>query len=770
MTRDRSFDAASLREEIARRGIPWLLQVLRLDGSAKREGAESYKVLCPWHGEDRPSCQVRLKDDAVQAHCFSCGQTGTALDLWAAVDGLTLPAQLDALTRRVARELGLEHATTAAPALAVVQPKAGRPPVEEVAKLWADCRPASADPGDLRARGLDPAAVEGEDLARLLPEVTTFPRWASCRRRSWAQSGHRWILPLYDERGRIVSLHARVLQGGSDPKALSPAGCELKGLVLADARGVALLQTGKAPLGGVVICEGVPDLLTLGTLWSDGAEDAPAVLGIIAGCWTRSLAQRIPKGAQVTIWTHSDRGGAGQKYARQILATLDGRTVSVVTQEIAEGAKKAPDANDLLKSGGAAAVLAVLQSAGAPEEDWRDSLILNAKGGLTKGAANVVTILGNDPAWRGVLAFNEFARRVEARKAPPWHRDDAPRGGAKPGPWVDDDDTRVCAWLERNHGLQVGVSTVTASVRLAAQQQGRYHPVRDYLSSVRWDGVPRLAGLFRDYFGAQGAHLPLVSVWWPVSAVARAFEPGCQVDHTVILEGSQSLGKSSALRALCADEEWYFSSHIDLKNKDAMVALEGAWLVCIEEFAAFKKAEQEDIKSYLTERVDRYRPPYGRSTVRAPRSCAFCATTNASQYLEDPSGGRRFWPVAVTHVALEELRRDRDQLWAEAVHLYRAGQRFHPATLEEIALLTCEQDQRFEADPWEGQIAAWLADLTNPRAGVALQDVLEKAIGLRLEQHHRGVTGRAAAVLRRLKWTMRLAGHRRARLWFPEGC
>lgn len=630
--------------------------------------------------------------------------------------------------------------------------KEGRPPVEEVRALWAACLPPSADTaGDLQARGLDPALVW--DVLRLWPASGSDLVWARSRGKSWGASGHRWLVPLYDHKGELASLHARALAPGPDPIALSPTGYKLKGLVMADPRGMALLQDGTA--SSVVICEGVPDFLTCAALWGDAAEDAPAVLGVIVGCWSRDLAARIPKDAQVTIWTDP-------KYASQVAATLygRGRRVSVVRQEIPEGA------NDILRRGGAGAVLAVLQGAAAPEQAWQNDLLRDSKGLLLKVEANATLLLERDPKWAGVLAYNEFARRVEFRQPPPWHAPERPKAGALAGAWTDDDATRVQGYLQRAHGLKLPPTSCERAVRIAAQQQGLYHPIREYLEGLRWDGIPRLVQLFARYFGAAGPHLPLVSLWWPISAVARVMRPGCQVDYTIILEGAQSLGKSSALRALCGNDEWFYSSHIDIKNKDAMIALEGAWIINIDEFSSFKRAEQEAVKTFLTERVDKFRPVYGRATTKAPRSCVFAATTNKETYLEDPTGGRRFWPVGCTLLDLEGLGRDRDQLWAEALHLYLQGHQWWPSTPEEHALLSHEQEARYEADVWEPQIAAWLQDWTGQ--GLALALLLEKAIGVRLEQQGRAEQGRVGSILRRLGWEMIPTGPKRQRLWWPK--
>jgi hypothetical protein len=176
---------------------------------------------------------------------------------------------------------------------------------------------------------LSPETVEERDFARALPPTGILPRWMHCPRRdredlgpSWLAGSYRLVVPMRGPGGEIESLHARTLEKGAEPKAASPAGASVAGLVMADAAAVTMLRGDHQP-AQLVITEGVPDFLTWATRWSDADEDAPAVLGVIAGSWTDELAGRVPSGARVAVRTHRD--AAGVKYADRICASLAAR-------------------------------------------------------------------------------------------------------------------------------------------------------------------------------------------------------------------------------------------------------------------------------------------------------------------------------------------------------------------------------------------------------------------------------------------------------------
>lgn len=325
---------------------------------------------CPLHNGERDSFHVHPETLAWKCHS-ACQASGDAVHFikrrdrvdfpdavrrLAALVGLELPGYVhDARTSRATRATA--RVTRAiAPRLAAARPAKGpnssrtpprpppsRPPAEEVAALWASAVPVTADPeaaAYLASRAIDPARVEDQQLARVLPpadcrrKTSALPRWARFSGRSWAESGHRLVLPLYGAIGRLESLRARLVRParGKELKALAATRYQVAGLVLAEVLARRLLAGDADAVelvrhAGLWIAEGEIDFLTLATAWSDADEDAPAVLGLVSGAWTPELAARLPDGCTVTIATDADN--AGQKYADEITDSLRGRKVRV---------------------------------------------------------------------------------------------------------------------------------------------------------------------------------------------------------------------------------------------------------------------------------------------------------------------------------------------------------------------------------------------------------------------------------------------------------
>jgi predicted P-loop ATPase len=251
-----------------------------------------------------------------------------------------------------------------------------------------------------------------------------------------------------------------------------------------------------------------------------------------------------------------------------------------------------------------------------------------------------------------------------------------------------------------------------------------FHPVRDWLTGLAWDGTPRLASWLADYFGAEPS--PLHSAMgraWTISAVARAFRPGCKADYLLVIEGPQGRKKSTGLAALVGAD--WFSDDFDaslLGDKDAVAKLRSKWVVEMPEAVAVRRSDVDALKGYLSRTTDRVRLPYQRRAADFPRQSVFCSTTNQTQYLADATGARRFWCVRGL-VRYPEVRRDeiaaaREQLWAEAVAAFKAGEPWYlPAEIESGAAESAAA--RYVADSWEPRIAHWLT-VAKPTAPTVL--------------------------------------------------
>lgn len=335
--------------------------------------------------------------------------------------------------------------------------------------------------------------------------------------------------------------------------------------------------------------------------------------------------------------------------------------------------------------------------------------------------AGVASLLSQHPDWAGVLAYDEFACRVLAAREPPMREQDKPSESCV-GPWTDAHTARARAWITERCGDEPGKDATDSAVEMVARAN-TIHPPRAYLSALQWDGAARLDTLLERYFGAApSAYMSLVGAKFMISAVARAFKPGCKVDTMLILEGDQGTFKSTAIQTL-ASSDWFADTALDFGNKDAAQCLQGKWLYEIGELNSFSRAEVNQIKAFISSQSDNLRPSYGRRNVDFPRQCIFVGTTNAENYLTDTTGNRRYWPVKCGRVDVSALRADRDQLWAEAVSRFHSGERWWLHGGEE-RLAAAEQAERESEDPWEAPLLAWLAGARPPTAPFGVGEAL----------------------------------------------
>ncbi|MGY4567545.1 virulence-associated E family protein [Bradyrhizobium sp. USDA 3256] len=356
--------------------------------------------------------------------------------------------------------------------------------------------------------------------------------------------------------------------------------------------------------------------------------------------------------------------------------------------------------------------------------------------------STAATAIREMPALQMMVAYDAFAMRTMLVKAPPWE----PHPSAFcERPWEDNDDLNLTEFLQRA-AIPVKVITTGQAVQLVAKER-HYHPPLDYLDGLEWDGQARLDRLFPDYFGANDdSYTTAVGRTFMIGAVARIAQPGVKHDHIPIIEGPQGIYKSSALRALF--DPWFSDEIADLGSKDAALQMAGVWCIELSELDACSRAETTRIKAWTSRTVDRFRPPYGSRVIEAPRSCVFAGTTNNDCYLKDETGNRRFWPVRATKIKLDALTRDRDQLWAEAVRLYRAGAKWWLLNPEAISQAKAEQMARLTDDPWEDIVAGYLAD----KQDVTVPEILAEAIGIDRSRMGQQEQNRVARCLRARGW------------------
>lgn len=294
--------------------------------------------------------------------------------------------------------------------------------------------------------------------------------------------------------------------------------------------------------------------------------------------------------------------------------------------------------------------------------DWRLALERTSTG---KNAGRVKPTLGNlililQNAVSPVLFKRDlFSSRDAYGARAPW--------GKKKGDEITDDDALLMKmWFSDYYGFEPDVWLIHEAICFIAVANS-FHPVREYILSLQWDGVIRIDTWLKDYLGAKGRepYLSDVSKKILMAMVARVFRPGVKFDHIPVFEGVQGIGKSSAARIL-ASEAWFADNLPDLRHPDARLNLQGKWIVEMSELATLKQGELELIKSYIASPSDRVRPPYGRKALDLKRQCVFIGTTNETVYLKDKTGNRRFWAVEVGQCDFKGLAEVRDQLFAEA--------------------------------------------------------------------------------------------------------
>lgn len=402
----------------------------------------------------------------------------------------------------------------------------------------------------------------------------------------------------------------------------------------------------------------------------------------------------------------------------------------------------------------------------AIEDGWKGLMNRNRENRPDGSLHNLLLILENDVALSGLFYLDESSNQVVLTREPPWNSGSVDE-------FTDTDACELAAWLQHpNHyGMPVSDKAVLSAVITVARRHRR-HPIREYLQGLVWDGQPRVEAMLSTLFGVVDTpYARQAAICFAVGAVARVLwvdprQPmvGAKVDFMLVVEGKQGKKKTTGLQTLFSPK-WYVETLESPSGTDFYQILRGKWGVEIAEMDSFAKADITAVKAAITRLTDTYRAPYERVPRSYRRECVLVGTTNESEYLRDATGGRRFLPVRVDDggdVNLRAILDSRDQLWAEAVHLFNEGVQWWvlPAGIEE------EQEQRYQEDSWEGLIAMWLAMKVvgdgryPPRLGGATvvvdwtttSEVLQYAIGVDTARHDRQAQMRVAHAMKRLGW------------------
>jgi predicted P-loop ATPase len=433
--------------------------------------------------------------------------------------------------------------------------------------------------------------------------------------------------------------------------------------------------------------------------------------------------------------------------------------------------------DDYLLKVGAEKVLAELEK--VQFGDWRNLLNRGENGGLSRTYRNVLLFLRHSPEWAGTVGYNEFAGTPVVLAPPP-----APittRVGAE----LDDNfDVGATVWFEER-GLTVAPATVRSAMDFYARERS-FHPVRDYLDSLVWDGVPRLDTWLIIYLNATAGdltrdpnrnpvyysdYLAAVGSMFLISAVARIYQPGAQVDHTIVLQGGQGVYKSSTLRTLAIKEDWFTDQIREFRSKDTEQKLRGIWVAELGDLAGLTNArvDMEDVKAFLVQRDGHFRLPYGHRPGRFPRSCVFAGTTNANEFLRDETGNRRFWCVRTGAINLPGLCAVVGQLYAEAAVRFRKGEKWWITDPGILKAAEEEQQDRAVRDVWHESVmkAAWLdysaLGEDGQRVGSTSVAAILAALNVAIERQDQAHKNRVVRVLVTEGWERFHAGPRKAR-------
>ncbi|MDE6848544.1 MAG: virulence-associated E family protein [Ruminococcus sp.] len=331
--------------------------------------------------------------------------------------------------------------------------------------------------------------------------------------------------------------------------------------------------------------------------------------------------------------------------------------------------------------------------------DWRGSLARNQSNNAVKNTMeNLETIFLNDPKYRGKIRFNELTQMRTLDQQD----------------WKDVTENRIKLYLEKEYSLTTSIDGINQVCSIIADDNS-YHPIRDYLNAVQWDGIHRIKSVFTDFLGAtDNIYTQSVAVVTFVGCVARIMQAGVKFDTCTTLVGKQGTGKSKFLFKIAVNSEWFTDGVTTFDGKEFYESIQGKWIIELGEGTAFQKSIKERCKQAIASQQDTYREPYARHPTIRKRQCVFFGTTNNYDFLKDETGDRRYYPIDV-NIARATKNIDKDltpeyvaQLWAEAVQLYKSGQSIYIQDSQVLVLAEQEQRKHFDESPLQSDIANFL--------------------------------------------------------------
>lgn len=356
--------------------------------------------------------------------------------------------------------------------------------------------------------------------------------------------------------------------------------------------------------------------------------------------------------------------------AMSALCRKDDRVKELQNKDIAEALS-----DDLLAADEAAEQDA--EAVKAEAREWLKKLERTKSGKIIASAYNFLLILRNDPRLKGMAGNDRFAGRIAVLRDLPWRKHFTDRIDS----WQDSDDAELRNFLSLKYEGLTGKMLLDDALTTVFAENA-FHPVTDWLEGLEWDGVPRVRRIFIDYLGAEdNEYTQEITEKFFKAGIARVFRPGAKFDFCLVISGAQGIGKSTVLRRM--GQKWFTDAVVSIKGKEAMDLLQGNWVIELSEMQAATRAENEELKAFISRQNDKYRPPYGRRVEDHLRQCIFAATTNDRIFLKDRTGGRRFWIIMCDgqpQKPLQEFTKEvAAQCWAELMEIWKKDKDLLPS-------------------------------------------------------------------------------------------
>ena len=642
------------------------------------------RCICRDHNDEHPSMKFNADDNTV--HCFGCGFHGDLVDVIAEVEGM--PAKSKAAIDRAIDFAGTAPVTTR-----------------------KGCNRIMSETTDV-ANGKKAAKKN----THWIPALSSQPCFDYLHQRGFAGDDDKQIIETY-RLAFDTKLNCLIIPHDGNYYTARPIGdvAEKDRFKHNPSRKVATdgvtLFNGSAIAAEPVIavCEGAIDALSL------IACGCPAVAtgGVQHRTKFLNALKKVERPPHIIVAFDNDK--AGNEGAHTLVNKLHASHIRFVRLDLCS----AKDANELFCRDRDKLTDAISKAKDALAHFNADALdilatdeiakmmLVNKFGYPLKNTFNFDLIFKHDPVAQKLVAFNQMSSRIELTRKPPWRL-----SFAQNTPWQDCDDCALQNYIDRTYELSC--NNICLRVLNEYAYRNSFHPVQDFFNALpAWDGQPRAESLLIDNLGADDTpYVRAATKHWLLAAVARIFHPGCKFDYCLVLKGKQGIGKSTLLQRLGGS---WFGELNSIQGKDAVGDLQGLWIVELVEMQATKRADNEQIKAFLSSVRDRARLSYDRRTSEFPRQCVFAATTNEHEFLRDQTGGRRFWIIDL-HSDHYSLRAELDiqQVWAEVLHLYRqlfndgfdAARLDLPNELKPAALAL--QAENTDGSDLRGRIAAFL--------------------------------------------------------------